>query len=449
MNIIIVGGGKVGTALSRSLVEEHHNVTVIDADEQVIAQVSKRQDQMGILGNGADASILEEADIKNCDIFISLTDMDEVNMISAILAKKMGAKETIVRVRNPEYSNRYFREKNFLGFSQIINPELLTARHIANTIDFPNAQSVEYFAGGRIILMEFKLSEQSKLAGYSLPQLRKQYGNITVCTIERNNEAIIPDGETILQSGDKIFVTGKRSDMVFFHNSIKTQAVKSFMVIGAGKITFYLLKILQKNSKLNLKVLELQRERAEFISEKFPNLHVVKGDGTMKSLLLEEGVEHYDAVATLTGVDEENILTSMYLEKLGIAKNITKVNRTSLLDIIGDQSFATLVTPKMIAVDSMMHFIRGRKNAIDSNLEALYHIASGQVEILQFNLSKSNEVTDKPLDQLRFKPNVLIMAVIRKGKPLFPRGQDQLQIGDKVIVVTQQKNIHHICDLLK
>lgn len=449
MNIIIVGGGKVGTALSRSLVEEHHNVTVIDADEQVIAQVSKRQDLMGILGNGADASILEEADIKNCDIFISLTDMDEVNMISAILAKKMGAKETIVRVRNPEYSNRYFREKNFLGFSQIINPELLTARHIANTIDFPNAQSVEYFAGGRIILMEFKLSEQSKLSGYSLPQLRKQYGNITVCTIERNNEAIIPDGETILQSGDKIFVTGKRSDMVFFHNSIKTQAVKSFMMIGAGKITFYLLKILQKNSKLNLKVLELQRERAEFISEKFPNLHVVKGDGTMKSLLLEEGVEHYDAVATLTGVDEENILTSMYLEKLGIAKNITKVNRTSLLDIIGDQSFATLVTPKMIAVDSMMHFIRGRKNAIDSNLEALYHIASGQVEILQFNLSKSNEVTDKPLDQLRFKPNVLIMAVIRKGKPLFPRGQDKLQIGDKVIVVTQQKNIHHICDLLK
>lgn len=447
MNIIIVGGGKVGTALSRALVEEDHDVTLIDEDERVLKEITKAQDILGILGNGADFKVLEEADISHCDIFVATTEKDEVNMISAVLAKKMGAKETIVRVRNPEYSNPYFRDQNILGFSQIVNPEMLAARHIANTIEFPNAQSVEHFANGRIILMEFKLSNQSKLADISIPDFRRLYQDIVICAIERDKKAIIPDGHTIIQSGDRIFVTGKRSSMVAFHNSIKSQTVKSFMMVGAGKIAYYLLNIL-RNTRVKVKLIELNRDRADWFSQEFPDLHVVQGDGTAKNLLLEEGAEYYDAIATLTGVDEENILTSMSLEKLDVPKIFTKVNRTSLLEIIGDQSFSTFVTPKLIAVDSVMHFIRGRTNAAESSLTALHHIANGQVETLQFGISKDNNLTQKKLADLKFKPDVLIMAIIRRNKAIFPSGDDQLQVGDQVIFATLQQNIHHISDLL-
>lgn len=447
MKIIIIGGGKVGTALSRSLVAEHHDVTLIDEDEQVIRNLTKRQDIMGIVGNGANFQILEEADIRHCDIFIALTEKDEVNMISAVLAKKMGAKETIVRVRNPEYSNPYFREKNFLGFSQIVNPELLTARYIANSIEFPNALSVEHFVGGRVMLMAFKIKEGNPLVGQDLQQFRKTFKDILIGVIARGQEVIIPDGTTRIETGDIIYVTGQRQAMVSFHNRIKPQTVKNFMAIGAGKIAYYLMTIL-KNTKVQVKILEVDQKRAEFFSREFPNLHVVHGDGTAKSVLLEEGVKHYDAVATLTGVDEENIIASMYLEKLGIAKNITKVNRTSLLEIMGDREISTIITPKLMAVDSMMHFIRGRKNAQDSSLEALHHIAGGQVETLQFDITDHNKATDKPLDSLRFKPNVIILAVLRQGRPIFPTGQDTIRVKDKVIVATLQKNVHHICDLL-
>lgn len=447
MNIIIVGGGKVGTALSRSLLKESHSVTLIDEDEQVIKTISRHQDILGVVGNGANAQILEDVDIHRCDIFIALTDKDEVNMIAAVLAKTMGAKETIVRVRNPEYSNSYFRDKNVLGFSQIINPELLTARYIANTIEFPNALSVEQFAGGRIMLMAFKIKDGSPLCHLSLQEFRRKFNNILICAVSRGQEAIIPDGTSTIQAGDTIYVTGKRPAMVNFHNRIKSQSIQRFLVIGAGKIAYYLMKILN-DTKVRVKILEIDQKRAEYFSQEFPHAHIVKGDGTAKSVLLEEGVEHYDAVATLTGVDEENIIASMYLENLGIPKNITKVNRTSLLEILGDRDFSTIVTPKLIAVDSMMHFIRGRKNAMDSSLEALHHIAGGQVETLQFIVTDHNRATDRPLDSLPFKPHVVIMGIIRQGKAIFPTGQDTIQVGDKVIVATRQQNIHHICDLL-
>lgn len=336
---------------------------------------------MGIVGNGANFKILEQADVANCDIFIALTDKDEVNMISAVFAKQMGAKETVVRVRNPEYSNAYFKDKNFLGFSLVVNPELLTARYIANTVDFPNALSVEHFVNGRVMLMEFVISDGSKLCHMSLSQFRKKFGNIVICAIERRGKLIILDGDATLQTADKIFVTGNRIDMILFHNSVKTKSIKNMMIIGAGRIAYYLLNIL-KNTRMNLKVIENNPEQAQMFSQEFPNVHVVQGDGTAKSVLLEECVENFDAVATLTGVDEENIITSMFLETLGVRKNITKVNRTSLLEIIDTSQFSSIVIPKSIAVDSMMHFIRGRVNAQDSNLDAMHHVANGRIETL-------------------------------------------------------------------
>ncbi|CCF02995.1 Trk system potassium uptake protein TrkA [Streptococcus macedonicus ACA-DC 198] len=465
MKIIVVGGGKVGTALCRSLVEEKHDVVLIEEKESVLKNITKRQDIMGIVGNGANFKILEQADVSNCDIFIALTAEDEVNMISAVLAKKMGAKETVVRVRNPEYSNAYFKDKDFLGFSLVVNPELLTARYIANSVDFPNALSVEHFVNGRVMLMEFMIADGSKLCQMTLSQFRKKFGNIVICAIERQGKLIIPDGDAVLKTGDKIFVTGNRVEMILFHNFVKTKIIKNLMIIGAGRIAYYLLNIL-KHTRINLKVIENNQERAELFSQEFPDVHVVQGDGTAKNVLLEESVENFDAVATLTGVDEENIITSMFLETLGVQKNITKVNRTSLLEIIDTSQFSSIVTPKSIAVDTMMHFIRGRVNAQDSNLDAMmhfirgrvnaqdsnldamHHIANGRIESLQFEIRESNKMAGKSLSLLKFRDNILIAAIIRKGKTIYPTGEDVLQVGDKIVVVTFLKNITRIYDLL-
>ncbi|OZV23108.1 Trk system potassium transporter TrkA [Streptococcus sobrinus] len=449
MKVIVVGGGKVGTALCRSLVEEKHDVTLIEEKEEVLGRVSRRLDIMGIVGNGANYKILEQADVQHCDIFVAISDQDEVNMISAVLAKKMGAKETIVRVRNPEYSNAYFKDNNFLGFSMVVNPELLAARYIANSVDFPGALSVEHFVNGRIMLMEFKISENNRLCDLSLEQFRRKFGNILVCAIKRAGQIIIPDGDDILLKGDKIYVTGDRIEMILFHNFVKNKVIKNMMIIGAGRITYYLLNLL-RNTKIKLKVIEITEKRSQYFSQEFPEIPIVLGDGTAKNILVEEGVENYDAVATLTGVDEENIISSMFLDTLGIEKNITKVNRTSLLEIIDTDDFSSIITPKSIAVDSMMHFIRGRVNAQESStLDAVHHIANGKIETLQFEIREKNKIAGKQLADVQLKKGVLVAAIIRKGKPLFPTGQDTYEVGDKIVVVTLLTNIADIYDLLK
>ncbi len=447
MKIVLVGGGKVGFALCRSLVAENHDVVLIEQNEAVLNHIVSRFDIMGLLGNGADFTILEQAGVQECDIFIALTEYDEVNMISAVLAKKMGAKETIVRVRNPEYSNSYFKEKNILGFSLIVNPELLAARAIGNIIDFPSALSVERFAGGRVSLMEFVVKDASGLCQMPISEFRKKF-DVIVCALERNHELIIPDGEMTLQGKDRIFVTGNRVDMMRLHNHFKARTVKSFLIIGAGKIAYYLVGIL-KDSRIDTKVIEINPERARFFSEKFPNLYIVQGDGTAKDILLEESAPSYDAVATLTGVDEENIITSMFLDRVGVQKNITKVNRTSLLEIIHGPDFSSIITPKIIAVDTIMHFIRGRVNAQYSDLQAMHHLANGQIETLQFHIKEANKMTAKPLSHLKLKKGILIAAIIRKGKTIFPTGEDTLEVGDQLLVTTLLPNITKIYDLIE
>ena len=448
MKIVLVGGGKVGFALCRSLVAEKHDVVLIEQDEAVLNHIVSRFDIMGLLGNGADFAILEQAGVQECDIFIALTEHDEVNMISAVLAKKMGAKETIVRVRNPEYSNAYFKEKNILGFSLIVNPELLAARAISNIIDFPNALSVERFSGGRVNLMEFVVKDSSGLCQMPISDFRKKFGNIIVCAMERDHQLMIPSGDITIQDRDRIFVTGNRVDMMLFHNYFKSRAVKSLLIVGAGKIAYYLLGIL-KDSRIDTKVIEINPERARLFSEKFPNLYIVQGDGTAKDILLEESAPNYDAVATLTGVDEENIITSMFLDRVGVHKNITKVNRTSLLEIIHAPDFSSIITPKSIAVDTIMHFIRGRVNAQYSDLQAMHHLANGQIETLQFQIKEANKMTAKPLSHLKLKKGVLIAAIIRKGKTIFPTGEDILEVGDKLLVTTLLPNITKIYDLIE
>jgi len=311
----------------------------------------------------------------------------------------------------------------------------LAARAIANIIDFPNALSVERFFGGRVSLMEFTVKSSSGLCQMPISDFRKKFGNVIVCAIERDHQIIIPSGDMTVQDKDRIFVTGNRVDMMLFHNYFKSRAVKNLLGI-------------LKDSRIDTKVIEINPEIASFFSEKFPNLHIVQGDGTAKDILLEESAQHYDAVATLTGVDEENLITSMFLDSVGVQKNITKVNRTSLLEIINAPDFSSIITPKSIAVDTIMPFIRGRVNAQYSDLQAMHHLANGQIETLQFHIKEANKMTSKPLSQLKLKKGVLIAAIIRKGKTIFPTGEDMLEVGDKLLVTTLLPNITKIYDLI-
>lgn len=254
-----------------------------------------------------------------------------------------------------------------------------------------------------------------------ISDFRKKFGNVIVCAIERDHQIIIPSGDMTVQDKDRIFVTGNRVDMILFHNYFKSRAVKSLLIVGAGRIAYYLLGIL-KDSRIDTKVIEINPEIASFFSEKFPNLYIVQGDGTAKDILLEESAQHYDAVATLTGVDEENLITSMFLDRVGVQKNITKVNRTSLLEIINAPDFSSIITPKSIAVDTIMHFIRGRVNAQYSDLQAMHHLANGQIETLQFHIKEANKMTAKPLSQLKLKKGFLL-------QPLFERARLFSQLG--------------------
>ena len=296
--------------------------------------------------------------------------------------------------------------------------------------------------------MEFKVKDNSNLCQTTISDFRQKFANVIICAIERNNELTIPDGDFTILPNDKLFVTGNRLEIMLFHNFIRPRVIKSLMIIGAGKIAYYLLNMLQ-HSKIDLKVLEVDRKRAEWFSQEFPDLYVVHGDGTAKDILLEESAQNYDAVATLTGVDEENIIASMFLNSIGVQKNITKINRTSLLEIIDSQDFASIVTPKGSAVDTIMHFIRGRYNAQFSSLEALHHVANGRIETLQFQIKEENKMTHRPLSELKLKKGVLLAAIIRNGKAIFPTGADQIVVGDKILVTTLLQNITKIYDLLE
>ena len=296
--------------------------------------------------------------------------------------------------------------------------------------------------------MEFKVKDNSTLCQTTISDFRQKFANVIICAIERNNELTIPDGDFTILPNDKLFVTGNRLEIMLFHNFIRPRVIKSLMIIGAGKIAYYLLNMLQ-HSKIDLKVLEVDRKRAEWFSQEFPDLYVVHGDGTAKDILLEESAQNYDAVATLTGVDEENIIASMFLNSIGVQKNITKINRTSLLEIIDSQDFASIVTPKGSAVDTIMHFIRGRYNAQFSSLEALHHVANGRIETLQFQIKEENKMTHRPLSELKLKKGVLLAAIIRNGKAIFPTGADQIVVGDKILVTTLLQNITKIYDLLE
>ena len=446
MHIIIVGCGKVGRTLADQLQEEDTDLTLIDTDPDVINDLTEDIDAMGIVGNGASINTLMEAGVKTADIMIAVTASDELNLLCCLIAQKTGHCQTIARVRNPIYSKEISFIKERLGLSMIINPELATAREISRLLRFPAAIKIDPFSRGRVELLKFKVLPEFGLDGMSISQITDKYRcDILFCAIESKTTLSIPGGDHLVHNGDfvSIIATPKNTAQFFKKIGLKTHQVKNTLIIGGGTISYYLAKTLS-DLKINVK----NKERCEELSEMLPDATIICGDGTDRSLLLEEGLSTVESFVTLTNMDEENIFLSLSAKNLTQAKLIAKVNRLPYKDVIDDLDIGSVIYPKYITSDSILRYVRAMQNTIGSNVETLYHVLDNQAEALEFIIRDESPVVGIPLADLNLKPNLLVCCLTREGTVRIPRGQDSIQIGDNVIIVTTHKGLRDIRDIL-
>lgn len=437
MKIVVVGAGKVGSLLCEDLSNEGHDIILIEKDEFELNVLIDKLDITGVIGNGADIDVLSEVGMKDTDVFIAVTQKDEINLLASVIAKKMGASNSIVRVRNTEYNEHLEFMKDSLGITLMINPDHQAAFDIVQTLQYPAAYNVESFASNRVNLVEFVIEQDSKLLNLPLSEFRHIYGNVLVGVILRKEEVIIPDGSFVIQEGDHIYVTGNQKDMRNFGlNIFENNKVKKVFIIGGGNITFYLCQYFEK-MKIHVKVIENNPKAAQALAQRFDKFEIILGDGTNQDFLLHQGIEHYDALISLTGIDEENILISMFAHQQELSRIITKVNRTDLLKIVGDVGLQTIITPKSIVADHIISMVRALYNSQGSNVEALYRFIGNRVEALQFKVNSKSKVINTPLKDLKTKQNLLIAYIIRGNKLFFPTGNDSIYPNDSVIVISK------------
>lgn len=438
MDIVVAGNGKVGTTLTEQLAKEGHNITIIDNDIRVIEHLVTDQDVLGICGSGSSYDTLMDAGVENADLFIAATSGDELNILGCMLARKLGAKRTIARVRNPEYRKvlGFLREE--LGLSMAINPELVAAEEIFRILRIPEALEVDSFANGRVDIISIKLEKGSKLAGYPLSEMSRIYhAKILICAVERAGQVTIPDGNYVLEVGDNIYITGSSMslDLYFDETGINKRDIHNVMIIGGGKISYYLAHLLL-DLDFNVKIIEIDRERCLALSENLPKAIIINGDGTNQDVLNEEGIDKMDACIALTDNDEENIILSMYAVTLNMIKVVTKVNRISFLKIIGDIGIDSVISPKVLTANQIVRYVRAMETTEDNSIQTLYQIVDGQAEAIEFLISSDYLYSGVKLKNINLKKNNLIASIIRKGKLIIPDGNTEIFEGDHVVVVT-------------
>lgn len=450
VEIVIAGGGKVGETISEELTREGHDIVLIEIKAGRLEQIINKIDITGLAGDGAEIDNLVEAGVQDCDMFIAVTAEDETNIISAIIAKELGAKYTIARVRDPKYTNHIEFVRESLGINMVINPELEAARHISRILEYPETLRIEQFEKGRVSMVELVIKENGPLIDTPLVQFRENYGDILICAITRDYETIIPSGDTVLRKGDHLYVTGAQSDISRFYQKAgyKEEKIDSTLIIGGGGVTYNLLNLL-KDKDMDIKVIEIKEEKAIDLSYEFPDVVVIKGDGTDQDFLDEERIRSFDSVLSLTGIDEENIVNSLYALSIGINKVITKVSRTGLLKILGNIDLQSIVTPKQLITNKILRFVRSISNTTVSNVEELVRIADNEVETLQFLVKATSRVVGVKLKDLDTKDELLVAYIIRGDDLIYPSGEDEILEGDHVLIVTKHKSFDDIDDILK
>lgn len=455
MNVIIVGAGKVGSYLTSKLSDEGHNILVIEKNKDVLERLLASNDVMGILGDGRDLAVLDEANVDECDAFIAMTFNDDVNLISSMIAKKKGAKSTIVRLRDPRYIKYDEFMRKTMGVDRLVNPEYYAAKEIQRTLKYTYAVNVENFLDSKVILIELEVDENSKLANKSLMDLNAEglLGNTIIVIGEKDDQVVIPNGNHILEVGEKIYVAGPREDIdKFYKRQVDNKkSIKNVLIIGGGSIALNLSELLLKRN-FNVTVLEIDKERAIDFSERLPECEVINADGSDPEILDEVRIENYDAVVALTGIDEENILISLLAKKRGIDKIIAKVNRTQLLKITGILDVDTTVTPKKSASFFVSRLLRSKENSRGESISNLFRLSDDRVEAIDFTVIENSRVTGKKLKDLNVKSNTLIVGISRQnlgGKIEVANGESTIELGDRVMVVTKNKDFKEIDDILE
>ena len=451
MKIIIVGCGKVGATLAAQLNAEGNNVTIIDQDAAKVKAIANKLDIMGVIGNGASRSTQKDAGVDRTDLLIAVTGNDELNLLSCLVAKKSSNCRTIARLKNPEYNTDAPYFKNELGLAMVVNPELAAAREISRILNFPSAIKIETFAKGRVELLKFKLPEDNRLVGMSIKDVATRLkASVTFCTIERGDEVFIANGNFVFEERDVISIIASPQGAKAFLKKIdyQIQPIKDALIVGGGPITYYLLELLE-NSGISCTVVEKDIEICKQLATEYEKVTVINANPSNEDVLREEGISRADAFLALTSLDEENILLSLFAKKSGSRKIITKINRIDFDNITNQLDLDSIIYPKNITADAIISYVRAMKNTRGSNIETVYNIIKGEVEAAEFTVGEKSPIVGKPLMHLSLKEGVLIAAIRRGRVQITPRGQDMIEPGDSVVVVTKNLALKDIKDILK
>lgn len=452
MKIIIAGCGRVGYALAQQLNDEGHEITLIDNSADQLQPALSNMDLQGVVGSANSFLTQQEAGISKADLFIAVTAKDEVNLIACLLAKKASKCRTIARVRDPQYFREISYLKECMDISMIINPEHAAATEIAQLIQVPDAMEIDSFAKGRVNLLRVAISEESILHNMKVMDFSKKFNHeVLICILEHNHQISIPDGNTVLTAGDTISVIMPHAKIRSFYRISKLSSINDVhdvMIAGGGMISFYLAQMLIRFG-IPVKIIERNRERCDFLSDALEKATIIHSDASDHDLLLEEGIKKADAFVSLTSMDEENIFLSLFANKEAPhSKQITKMNRLTVDDIISGLPIGSIISPKAITTEYILQYVRSQSNSYGSNVEALYRLMDNQVEALEFYVASDCEVTNIPLLEMHLKKNLLVCGIVRKNKVITPSGRDMIQKGDTVIIVTTNKGLQNITDIL-
>ena len=451
MKIVIAGIGKFGDYLTRQLAKENNEITVIDINFTGKEALINNEDINNIEGNALDVKILEEAGVQNSDLLIASMKEDSENVMCALLARKLGVKNTIARIRRPEYIDSLNMIKEPLGLSMIISPKQLTANQIAQTLSIPSAIETTSFFKGRIYVISLKLKEDSKYIGQSIKEIsQKLNGNIIVCAIEREDSVVIPNGETIIQAEDKIHITGTRKDINSFlrYGNLIQDKTRQVMIVGGSDISKYLANQLA-DTDMKIKIIEPNKEVALELAETLDNVLVINADPSDEQTLFEEGIQETDAFVALTGIDEENIVYSMFASSQKVPKVITKINHINLSGITQMAKIDAVVSPHKIAANQVVQYVRAMEKGKSSSCESIYNFGDNIFEMIEFKVKEDFKGINKKIEELKLQDDTLIGAIQRGKNIIYPQGKDEIKLNDTVLVICRNNKVKELNDMIK
>lgn len=442
VKIIIAGDGKVGSALTKQLAKEGHDLTLIDSNPKVLEASVELYDVMAIHGNCASMSTLYQAGIRDTDLLIAATSADELNLLCCMTAHGLNPKlQTIARIRNPEYTDQIFKMRELFALSMIVNPEKQAAREIERLLKYPGFLKRDTFAKGRVEIVELRVTENSKLCNIVLNDMERIVKcKVLICAVLRSGHAITPNGDFVLQTGDRIFVTASRDDLMTLMKSLGIfHKVKSVIICGGGRVSYYLAKALEK-SGIIVQLIEQDPQRCLQLSEQLPYTSIIQGDASNEVLLDSVGLSDCDALITATGMDELNMIVSLYGHNCGVSQTITKIGRLENRHLTDILPLGSIISPKELCCSTIIRYVRAMENQTGAAV-SVHTIADGQIEAMEFLVERSTLHCGVPLKNLQLRKNVLLVCILHRAELEIPNGESTFEVGDSIILATSNREV--------